>query len=143
MMQAVLNRGELRLVAAAAVSAGTDVASSIIECRGQRVVFFCTIATANAGNYLKVEQNATNTTVGMAALAGSGAIALADGNVVAVEINRPLEGFLRAVVVRGGANTATGDIYAYLCDLPVEPADNIVANEIDAVILNSPAEGTP
>ena len=142
MMESVLNQGELRLVAAAAVSAGTDVNSSIIACRGQRVVFFCTLATANAGNYMKIQQNATNTTVGMADLAGSKAVALANGNVVAVEINKPLKGFLRAVIVRGGTNTVMGDVYCYQSKLPVEPADNIVTDEIDAVILNSPAEGT-
>jgi hypothetical protein len=141
-MESVLNQGELRLEAAAAVSAGTDVNSSIVACRGQRVVFFCTIATANAGNYIKVQQNATNTTVGMADLADSKVVALANGNVVAVEINKPVEGFLRAVVVRGGTNTAVGDIYCYQCGLPVEPADNIVTDEIDAEVLNSPAEGT-
>lgn len=124
--------------AAGATSAGSDVTGTAIDMQGYSgVVFFCTIATANAGNYLKAQAGATS---GGASndLAGTKTVAASDGQLVKLEISRPLDRWVKPVIVRGGANTVTGPIYAIRYKAGVEPQDNT-----PAVIAVSPAQGTP
>lgn len=141
-MNQIGNSIKIRKVGAAAVAGTSDVESSIVAVDGIDVLFAASIATVNAGNYMQVEQNDSNSTVGMAALEGSKALALVNGDVVAVEVFRPTKPYLRAVIKRG-ASTATGDIYCLQSGLPVEPVDNNEASEIVGTAVISPAEGTP
>jgi hypothetical protein len=137
------NEIKIRKVAAGAVSAGTEVISSVVDMAGyEGVLFFCTIATANAGNYLKVQQD---TAVGMgsaADIAGSKVVAAANASVVWIDIYKPTERYLTANIIRAGANTATGDIYAIQYEGKVKPELNLVTNTIIGELSISPDEGT-
>lgn len=131
----------LDLVAAAAVSAGTDVTGAAVDRRGfDSVRFFATIATANAGNFIKVQQSPDGST-GWSDLEGSASVAGDDGDVASVTVHRATERFLRGVIDRGGANTATGEMYALLSGADSFPTTD--AAEVDHVTVHAPAEGTP
>ena len=137
------NEIKIRKVAAGAVSAGTEVVSSVVDMAGyEGVLFFATIATANAGNYLKAKQD---TVVGMSAaadIAGSKVVATANGEVVFLDIYKPAERYLTANIIRAGANTATGDIYAIQYEGKVKPEINIVTDVIIGELHITPDEGT-
>ena len=130
-------------VAVAAVSAGTAVNGSAVDMAGfEGVLFFTTIATANAGNFLKVQQD-SDVALGTAAdLAGSAVVATANAEVVFVDCYQPAERYVCPVVIRAGANTAVGDIYAIQYEGRVKPTDNDITDTIVGVLLNSAAEGT-
>lgn len=137
------NEVKIRKVAAGAASAGTEVISSVVDMAGyEGVLFFATIATANAGNYMKAQQD---TAVGMgsaADIAGSKVVAAANGSVVWLDIYKPTERFVTANIIRAGANTVTGDIYAIQYGGKVKPELNLVANTIIGELSISPDEGT-
>jgi hypothetical protein len=125
-------------VADGATSAGTDVNGTTVDLQGfDGVMFFARIATANAGNFIKVQEGATTSPT--ADLAGSKAIAAVNGDVVLVDIYRPLKRYARAVIVRAGTNTVTGDLYAVKYVGRVSP--KIAADAVSALI--SPIAGTP
>lgn len=112
-MENFLPSFEIRENAAAAVSAGTLVQGAIVDMQNwDGVVFFCTIATANAGNYLQAQQGEQSNLSDDEIIAGSGVVAGADGDVVALEVHQPQDRYVRPEIVRAGANTATGQIYA-------------------------------
>jgi hypothetical protein len=92
-------------------SAGTsEINTTGLDLQGyDGVVFFTTIATANAGNYLALDQGATSTPTD--SVEGSSCVAGSDGDVVAVDLHKPLYRYVRASVIRG-ASTAVGEIYA-------------------------------
>ena len=137
------NEVKIRKVSAGATSAGTEVISSVVDMAGyEGVLFFATIATANAGNYMKAQQD---TAVGMgsaADIAGSKVVAAANGSVVWLDIYKPTERFVTANIIRAGANTVTGDIYAIQYGGKVKPELNLVANTIIGELSISPDEGT-
>lgn len=139
-----LEENSLTLQAAGASSAGTAVNGATLDMAGfDGVILFCTIATANAGNFLKAQQGEASNGSDMADLAGSKVVADANGSIVAIDINRPKERYVRGVVIRGGANTATGDMYALRYKASDQPAANTIANVLKSLKLVSPAEGTP
>ena len=137
------NEVKIRKVAVAAVSAGTEVISSVVDMAGyEGVMFFCTIATANAGNYMKAQQD---TAVGMGAaadIAGSKVVAAANASVVWLDIYKPTERYVTANIIRAGANTATGDMYAIQYEGKVKPELNLVTNALIGELSISPDEGT-
>lgn len=134
---------KLTKIAAGAVTATTDVDSSVIDMSGyDGVVFFGSIATANAGNFIKAQQGTDATVTDAADLAGSKVVAAANNQVVWVEIHKPLERYLRAKIVRAGVTTVTGDLYALQYSGRVRPETNLVANALIGTLLISPAEGT-
>ena len=88
-------------------------------------LFFASIATANAGNYLVVEQSDDITFATKSVLEGTKVVTANDGEVALVDVYRPLEKqgkYLRASIVRT-ASTATGCIYAIQYDGRVKPED--------------------
>ncbi len=88
-------------------------------------LFFASIATANAGNYLVVEQDDAAFATKSVVLEGTKVVTTTDGEVALVDVYRPLEGqgkYLRATIVRT-ASTATGCIYAIQYDGRVKPED--------------------
>ena len=133
---------KIDLVAAAATSAGTDVNGSALDLSGfDGVMFFCTIATANAGNYLKAQEGDTSSPA--ADLAGTKTTADDGADVTVLDIVKPMKRYIRAVVVRGGANTVTGDVYAIRYRSRSKPLVNDVLNSQNVVSLVSPVAGTP
>lgn len=119
-------------------SAGTDVTGTAIDTAGfQGVMFVAEIATANAANILKVEQSDASGS-GFTALTGATAVAAADGDLAVVDVKSPTKRYVRAVIDRSGAATATGPIVAHAygpADAPVAHPSTTIAT---AVV--SPAE---
>lgn len=139
----ILNDCKLRKVADQAVSAGTDVEGAVVDMSGfENVLFFVKIATSNAANFIKVQQGDEDDLSDAADLEGSAVVAAEDGDVVAIEIRRPTKRYVRAVIDRGGANTAVGDMYAVQGNARLTECDNNESDEIVSEILNSPDEGT-
>jgi len=139
---AFLNEALVRQVEAGTADGTSAIESAVVDCaNGIDVTFLCTIETANAGNYLKVQQSLVGDGTGMADLEGSKVVAAASGDVVAYEVFRPTKRYLRAVVIRG-ASTVVGEIYAIQRGPRTMPADNNVDGEIVSEIGVSPAEGT-
>lgn len=134
----LLNLTEIIKAADGATSAGTDVNGITIDtsdCEG--VILFARIATANAGNFLKAQEG--DTTSPTADIAGSKVIATENGQVVALDIHKPLKRYLRGVIVRAGTNTVTGDLFAVKYGAKKLPDSGASVNKIIA----SPAAGTP
>ncbi len=141
-MEMLSEQVKIVLAKAGQAEATTDVSGDIIDMAGfDNVCFVCTIATANAANYLFAQQGAAANLSDAAALADSGVVTEADGMVAILDIRRPRERYLRPMVERGGAATATGDLYAILYNGMSGPQDNTVDDLKKAVILTSPAEG--
>lgn len=137
------NEVKIRKVAVAAGSAGTEVISSVVDMAGyEGVMFFTTIATANAGNFLKAQQDAAVGMGGAADILGSKVVAAANASVVWLDIYKPTERYVTANIIRAGANTATGDMYAIQYEGKVKPELNLVTNTIIGELSISPAEGT-
>lgn len=139
-----LEENALRLAVAGAASGGTDVNGAAFDMAGYDGVYiFCTIATFNAGNFLKAQQGEQANLSDAADLAGSKLAAVANGQVVCLDVNRPRERYVRGVVVRGGANTATGDMYYVGYKASQQPVLNLITNVLLSKQLASPTEGTP
>lgn len=132
---------KLTLVNAAAVSAGTEIDSTHVDMTGfDGVVFFGTMATVNAGNYVKVQQDDAVGDGTMADLTGTKVVPSVNANTYLVDIYRPMKRYVRLVVIRAGANTATGDIYALQYKGTKAPVTQ--PTTCDAEYHISPAEGT-
>ncbi len=123
-------------------SAGTLVTSSTVDMSlydgADGVLFFTTIATANAGNYLSAQQSADDSSY--AALEGSKVVAANNNEVVALDIFRPTDRYLQVTVTRAGANTVVGEIYALVYGLRKMPSTH--ATEVVIEYHATPAEGT-
>lgn len=128
----------------AAQSAGTStVDGDPLDMAGyDGVIVFGTIATANAGNFLKLQGGEAANLSDAADLAGSKVIADANGQVVGVDIVKPKERYLRGSIVRG-VSTATGDLYYLRYHSHKQPEANQITNVLKTIKLASPAEGTP
>ncbi|MFO8012120.1 MAG: hypothetical protein R6X20_02325 [Phycisphaerae bacterium] len=135
----LLENVKVTLVKAQQTSAGTDVESDSVDMEGfEGVVFLAKIATANAANFLKAQQSSDDgSSDAFADLEGTKVVPGDDGDQAKLDIYRPRERYVRAVIDRGGASTATGDIYAVQYGARKAP----IAND-DAETHVSPAEGT-
>ncbi len=128
---------------AASVSAGTEVDSTILDMSGyDGVLFVTTIGTANAGNYMKGQQDAVVGFGTVADLEGSKVVATGNGEVVFLDVYRPRERFVRCAIIRAGANTTVGEIYAIRYQSSKGPVSNATTDVIIGKTLASPAEGT-
>lgn len=138
-----LERNEVRLSIAGAISAGTAVNGAVLDLAGiDGAAFFATIATANVGNFLKLQAGDLADGSDMADVAGSRVVADANGSVVGVEVSKLRFRYCRPVIVRAGANTVTGDIYAVRINSYIQPTIANVTNTHKTIVLQSPALGT-
>jgi len=120
----------------------TTVNGSVIDMQGfEGVLFVTNIASAAANNIMKVQQGQVSNLSDAADLAGSGQTSGASDEVVAVDIYKPLERYLRPVVVRG-TTTVLGEIYAIQYRSRRKPQSNVISGTINSRVLVSPAEGT-
>ncbi len=141
--QNILTKTEVRLNTALSTTAGTLVTGAIVDMANwDSVCFFCTIATVNAGNFIKVQQGKIANMSDAADLEGSAVIGLVDADVVATEVFRPVERYVRPLVVRAGADTVLGEIYAIRVGNRTPPVDNNVASLVVSGTIASPDEGT-
>lgn len=134
-MNTFLDNNKIVKVADAATAATTAVSSSAIDMSGfDAVTFFSTIATANAGNLIKIQTDDNSSFTSAADVTGATAIAATDGDIVAVELTQPVERYVRAQIVRG-ASTVTGEIWAILSKSRTLPVNNNVSGEIVSTIV--------
>ncbi len=130
---------KVSLVAAGEASAGTAINSSAVDMAGfEGVVFLGSIATANAANFANLAQGDTSGGA-FVDLAGTKVVPGDDGDSFMLDIFRPRDRFVRLEIDRGGANTATGDVYAFQYGPTKAPVSH--GSTIDAEFHPSPAEG--
>lgn len=130
-------------VKAAEVSAGTEVLSDEINMAGyDGVMFFTTLGTANAGNYMKAQQDDATGMASASDLENTKVVAEANAQVVWLDVYRPLKQFVRVSVIRAGAATTVGEIYALQYAGRMRPVDNVITNTIIGELHVSPEEGT-
>jgi len=119
----------------------STITTDTIDTQGfECVAIFGTIATVNAGNYAKARQGAASNMSDGADLAGTKIVPGTNGNSFLIDLHRPTKRYVDVQVVRAGATTILGDIYALLCcprKLPVTQGSTI-----DAELHVSPEEGT-
>ena len=131
--------------AAAAASAGTTaVNGTALDMSGyDGVLFFTTIATANAGNFLKAQIGSASDGSDAADLEGTKVVAAANGQVVWLDIYRadPNQKYIRPVIIRG-ASSAVGEVYALQYESRRQVIDNNIENTIIGVLAVNPYEGT-
>ncbi|RTL42755.1 MAG: hypothetical protein EKK48_12280 [Candidatus Melainabacteria bacterium] len=129
-------------VAAAATSAGTAVNGTGLSMEGfENVIFMAAFGTANAGNYLKAQGSADNST--WADIKDSKATPGADGDLVALELYETSanHAYVRPVGIRAGANTTLGDIIAIQTRSKVKPTTQPTGTVAKTVYYTP--EGTP
>lgn len=125
-------------VASGASSAGTAVNGSGLDMAGhESVIFTARIATANAGNYLKAQESDDNSS--FSDLEGSKVVAGSNDDIVMLEVFKPKKRYIRAVLIRAGADTVTGDVYAIRSGGRVQGETNTNVT----VSLEGPDAGTP
>jgi hypothetical protein len=137
-----LSRQKLVKVADHSAAATTDVTSSIVDTAGyEGVVFFTSFGTANATNTVKVQQNTSNQTTGMADLLGTSVASGSSDEDVIVEIHNPQERYIQVVAARGASSTLES-IWACLYNGTPGVAANSVSGTQIAEVHHAPAEGT-
>lgn len=128
----------LKLVKAAQSSAGTAINSDSVDMQGyDGVVFFGAILTANAANFANLAQSSDDSS--FADLAGTKIVPAANGDSFLIDCYRPGKRYVRCEIDRGGANTATGEIYALRYCSAKAPTSH--GSTINAELHVSPAEG--
>lgn len=133
---------KLRLIKAAQVAGTSAVESTVVDMSGfEGVLLFGTINVANAGNYIKAQSGTDATVTDAADLTGTKVVCGYTGEVLWIDLYRPLERYVRMVGIRG-SSTATGDFYAMLYGAHTKPTDNLEDDVIDGELHVSPAEGT-
>jgi len=135
------NEVKITKVKAGQATATTEVSSDAIDMSGyEGVIFMASIATANAGNYLKVEQGKDANFTEHEDVKGSKVVPPKDAEVAFVDIYKPAQSqgkYLRAAIVRT-ATTVTGDIYAIQYNGRNKPEVNVVEDKMSGVLLISP-----
>ena len=137
--QQFLTENEIRVTQLAQVSGDALIDGAAVDMANwEQATFWATIATADPGNYLYVQQDNAADFSSAETLAGTKVVAGANGDAVAVTVNRPTKRYLRAMLERGGENTATGEIYCARTGSRTVPVDNNVSEEIVSVAVASP-----
>jgi hypothetical protein len=117
------------------------VLSDAIDTAGfEGCMFVGSITTANAGNFGKVQQSSDNDADTYADLEGTKNVPGTSGDSFLIDVFRPRERYLKCSIIRAGASTATGDLYAILYGAHKAPTSH--GATIDAETHASPAEGT-
>ena len=143
MSEQLSNNIKITKIKAGQNAATTDVESDVLDMQGyEGVLMFTTIAVANSGNYLKAQQGDASDGSDMADLEDSKVVAAENNQVVWLDIYKPQKRYVRAYIERGGATTATGDIYALQYNGRVGLESNLTDDVIIGKLLISPDEGT-
>ncbi len=129
----------IQKVKALSTTAGSAVDSDSVDMAGwDGVLFFVTMATVNASNFVNLAQSADDSS--FADLAGTKVTPGDDNDVGAIDVYRPTDRYVRMEVDRGGANTVLGEIYAIQYRGRKLPSTH--GSDIDIKTHISPAEGT-
>lgn len=135
------NNVKITKIKAASTSAQDEVTSDAIDMQGyDGVLVFTAIGTANAGNYLKAQQAAVSAMTSAVDLAAKKIVAAANAQVVWLDIYKPTERYITAHVIRAGAATTVGEIYAIQYSGDKVPETNLVDEKLIGELLISPDE---
>ncbi len=120
----------------------TSINGTALDMAGyEGVVFVIKYSSAAANNTLKAQQDTVVGMGGAADLAGSSVTVGASDEIVWLEIDRPLERFVRAVALRG-TTTVIEWCVAIQFGARLKPVSNALAGTIAGKLLASPVEGT-
>lgn len=137
-----LSRVKLVKVKDHSAASTAAVESDIVDTAGyEGVVFFTSLGTANATNTIKVQQSATNATDDMTDLTGTSVTSGSSDEDVIVEVHRPTDRYVRAVVTRGASSTCES-IWAALYGQGARISANSVSGTQVAELHVAPSEGT-
>jgi hypothetical protein len=134
-------------VSVATAAGVTTIDSSPVDMSGyDGVVFLTTVLaiTAGAGTSMKAQQDVVVGMGGAADLTGTG-ITIADDDdnqSFWLDIQRPVERFVRCRILRATQNSAFGEIYAIQYRARTRPQNNNVVDTITGEKWGSPIEGT-
>lgn len=144
----LLKRVKITRVLDSQVAGTTDtLSSSILDMAGFDGVLFLLLlgdVTTNAVLTFQAQQNTANSGTGMATLAGTAAQSAAgasnqDNQVLALDVVKPTERYLRAQLVRATANAVVDGIIAIQYQGRLGPVTQS-ADVLSEVVLASPAE---
>ncbi|RWP31811.1 hypothetical protein [Mesorhizobium sp.] len=142
----LLKNCKITRVAASAVAAQTDVTGSILDMAGFEGVMFIALTgdvTDTSALALKAEQNPLNQAGGMAELVGSASFAAgatsADSKALVLDVHKPRERYVRAVLERGTANAVVDGIIA-IQYMPWSAPTTQDASVIASALINDPSE---
>jgi len=135
------NMTQLTRVKAASASAGAMVNSDSVDMLGwYGVLFFGSVATANANNFAHAAQSDDNAAFND--LAGTKVVPATAGDSFLLDIYRPTGRYVRCSFDRTAANTAVGEIYALQYGSPrIRPGTH--GSTILTLLSVSPDEGAP
>lgn len=140
MKQAVTECKVVRL-ATAQGSASADFNGNVLDMQGyDGVMLIGCIGTGNAANGLKAQGGAQSDGSDAVDLEGSLVESDANATTMVLDVFRPRERYVRPVIVRG-ANTTIDSVVAVLYNGRTCPVDNSEADEQNAKLVVSPAEG--
>ena len=138
----LLNQVKLDLVTASTANGTSTINGGIVDMAGwDGAIFFTTIQSAASNNGLKIQQGNDSGLSDAADLAGSLQSSGSSDEGVIVEVYRPLERYLRPVVVRG-TTTVVGEIWCLRYRGRSNPTSNSTSGTQAAKTVVSPAEGT-
>lgn len=129
--------------AIATAGAGTsEINGAILDMAGyEGVLIVAKFGTAAANNTIKVEQGDTSNLTDGADLAGSQVSVGASDEIVAIDIYRPTDRYVRPIALRGTSTTLDWAV-AFKYGAKKQPVDNSIAGTIASEKHASPAEGT-
>jgi hypothetical protein len=141
MTQNLSQNTKLIMVKAGQVTGTGTLTTDTIDTLGyEGVMIFGSIATVNAGNYAKARQGAASDMSDGADLLGTKLVPGTNGNSFLLDLGRPTKRYVDAQIVRGGASTVTGDVYALLYGAHKAPTSQ--GATIEAELHVGEAEGT-
>lgn len=125
-------------------SANTSaIESSIVDMEGfESVWFFTDVNVADAGNFIKAQQDDASNMSSAADLLGTAVIVTGADEAVGIDLVKPEKRYVRAVVIRAGSSTTAGPIWALQYNGAFAPTDNITAGTENHELHVSPIEGT-
>lgn len=127
----------------AEVSAGTEILSDVLDMSGfDGCLMFTTMATANAGNFIKAQEDSDPAMGTVQDLADTKVVPASNGDTAWLDIYKPLKQYLRMSVIRAGADTVVGEIYAIQYSGKKFPITNLVTNSLIGELHVSPVAGT-
>ncbi len=131
------------ILAKAPQSAATSaVTSDIIDMAGfEGVLFLTRFGTANAGNYVKAQQDTDSAGGTMEDLEDTKVTSGTSDEGIYLDINRPQERYVRLHVTRTASSTL-GEIWAICYGPRVAPLTHAVAGTLTGEAHVSPDEGT-
>lgn len=146
MNPSLLNDVKVTVVEAAAGAAQTALDSDILDMSGyEGVLFIAMLGDITSGSVLTLaaQQNTANSTSGMATLSGSATFTAgasdADSKVLALDVYRPRERYVRAYLTRTTQDAIIGGVIAIQYGATKKPVTQH-ASVIDSDTLVEPAE---